>query len=153
MRRHRLSVPTRSGGGNDSPAIVCCGGRMDFHGPPLSHSWVRPGATAKKGDTTVTLPEPVRGWKVGDRVIVTATRHESRAKGPYTEKCLVTGLDGTKLTLDRPLRFDHLGEGDYRGEVADLSRNVVVESADPAGLRGHTMYHRHSAGSCTRSGR
>src|SRR5207302_1490258 len=26
-------------------------------------------------------------------------------------------------------------------------RNVVVESADPKGERGHTMYHKHSAGS------
>ena len=34
----------------------------------------------------------------------------------------------------------------YRGEVALLSRNVVVESADPDGVRGHTMYHRNSAG-------
>src|SRR5262249_10239199 len=31
-------------------------------------------------------------------------------------------------------------------EVANLSRNVVVESADPKGERGHTMYHRGSAG-------
>src|SRR5207302_173246 len=38
--------------------------------------------------------------------------------------------------------------GEYRGEVANLSRNVVVESAD-LGHRGHTMYHRHSAGSIT----
>ncbi len=51
------------------------------------------------------------------------------------------------MTLDRPLDHDHLGTGDYRGEIADLSRNVVVESADPAGVRGHTMYHRRSAGS------
>src|SRR5262249_41641382 len=36
--------------------------------------------------------------------------------------------------------------GEYRGEVANLSRNVVVESADPDKGRGHTMYHRHSAG-------
>ena len=50
------------------------------------------------------------------------------------------------LTLDRPLAYEHLGSGDYRGEVANLSRNVVVESADPAGVRGHTMYHRNSAG-------
>jgi hypothetical protein len=41
----------------------------------------------------------------------------------------------------------HLGEGDYRAEVANLSRNVVVESADPEGVRGHTMYHKGSAGS------
>jgi len=35
----------------------------------------------------------------------------------------------------------------YRCEVANLSRNVIVESADPDGVRGHTMHHRHSAGS------
>ncbi len=31
--------------------------------------------------------------------------------------------------------------------MANLTRNVVVESADPDGVRGHTMYHRGSAGS------
>ena len=56
-------------------------------------------------------------------------------------------MDGTAIALDRPLDFEHLGDGDYRGEVANLSRNVVVESADPAAARGHTMYHRGSAGS------
>src|SRR5262249_51687074 len=29
------------------PAIVCCGGRMDFHGAPMSRTWVKLGATAK----------------------------------------------------------------------------------------------------------
>ena len=45
----------------------------------------------------------------------------------------------SSATIPRP--------GRYRGEVALLSRNVVVESADPDGIRGHTMYHRDSAGS------
>ena len=40
-----------------------------------------------------------------------------------------------------------MGTGLYRGEVANLSRNVIVESADPRGERGHTMYHHGSAGS------
>ena len=31
--------------------------------------------------------------------------------------------------------------------MANLSRNVIVESADPTGVRGHTMYHRGSSGS------
>src|SRR4029077_12885950 len=39
------------------PAIICCGGRMNFHGAPLSHSWVKLGASAAKGSTTVTLAE------------------------------------------------------------------------------------------------
>ena len=41
---------------------------------------------------------------------------------------------------------DHKGTGDYRAAVANLSRNVIVESAEPDGLRGHTMYHHGSAG-------
>jgi hypothetical protein len=56
------------------PAIVCCGGAMDFHGQPLNRSWVKLGSSAKAGDNWVTLAEPNTGWKVGDRIIVTATQ-------------------------------------------------------------------------------
>ncbi|HLW64612.1 MAG TPA: G8 domain-containing protein [Gemmataceae bacterium] len=132
------------------PAIICCGGRMDFHGAPMNRTWVKLGETAKPNDTTITLAENVTGWKTGDHVIVTATTtHEDngKAKPPYTEERIIQAIEGTKITLDRPLAFEHLGSGDYRGEVANLSRNVIVESADPAGERGHTMYHRNSAGS------
>jgi G8 domain len=129
------------------PAIVCCGGRMDFHGAPLSHAWVKLGADVKSGDATVTLAEPVTGWRIGDKVIVTGTKdpdeHNDRY---YTEEATIKAVDGPKVTLDAALRHDHSGTGEYRGEVANLSRNVVVESADPA-VRGHTMYHRKSAGS------
>jgi hypothetical protein len=137
------------------PAIVCCGGRMDFHGAPLSHTWVKLGAGANAGDSTVSLAEAVKGWRVGDRLILTATTRQNKVKktfrpsvrdAPQTEERLVKAIDGTKITLDKPLNFDHLGTGDYRGEVANLSRNVVVESADPEKARGHTMYHKHSAG-------
>ena len=128
------------------PAIVCCGGRMDFHGAPLSRTWVKLGDTFKVGDSAVTLAEPVSGWCVGDRVLVTATQRSYRKKGSFTETRTIQAIDGVRLTLDRPLEHEHLGRGDYRGEVANLSRNVVVESADPRGERGHTMYHRHSAG-------
>jgi hypothetical protein len=148
------------------PAIVCCGGRMDFHGQPLSRTWVKLGSSAKIGDSAVTLVEEVKGWKVGDRVIVTGTQVHGNAKTEsYTEERHITALESTKLTLDKALTMAHLGEGEYRAEVANLSRNVVVESATPAdavaradstrgaasapdsGVRGHTMYHKHSAGS------
>ena len=138
------------------PAIVCCGGRMDFHGAPLSRTWVKLGATARAGTAEVTLAEPVTGWRAGDRVIVTATVRQNKVKktfrpsvrdDPATEERVVRAVDGAKLTLDQPLAKDHQGDGAYRGEVADLSRNVVVESAAPDGVRGHTMYHRNSAGS------
>ncbi|MFO1045966.1 MAG: G8 domain-containing protein [Planctomycetaceae bacterium] len=133
------------------PAIVCCGGRMDFHGAPLRRAWVKLGSTARKKDANVTLSEPVTGWRVGDRVIITAT-HLGRDIGQgtdrlQTEERLITAINGNQLTLDEPLVNEHLGEGEFRGEVANLSRNVIVESAEPNGERGHTMYHRGSAGS------
>jgi len=130
------------------PAIVCCGGRMELHGAPLSRTWVKLGAGAKIGDAKVTLAEAVTGWKVGDRVIVTGTSAHGPAKEESTtEERLIQAIDGATLTLDAPLKCAHLGDGAYRGEVANLSRNVVIESADPKGVRGHTMYHKHSQGS------
>jgi hypothetical protein len=139
------------------PAIVCCGGQMDFHGAPLSRTWVKLGAPAKAGDTTVMLEEDVVGWRVGDRLVLTATTRQNKVKKTFTfpslrghsqtEERTVKAIDGKRITLDRPLDFDHVCDGVYRGDVANLSRNVVVESADPKTAPGHTMYHRHSAGS------
>jgi hypothetical protein len=128
------------------PAVVCCGGRMDFHGAPMSRTWVKLGDTARARDNAVLLDEPVTGWRVGDRVVITATQHSNRKQGSFTETRSIKTIDGKRLTLNRPLEREHLGSGDYRGEVANLSRNVIVESADPKGERGHTMYHRRSAG-------
>src|SRR5262245_308933 len=137
------------------PAIVCCSGRMDFHGAALSRTWVKLGEPAKKGDRSVTLAEAVTGWRPGDRVLFTATTRQNKIKKTFqpstkdstqTEERLIQSLSGNKLLLDKPLTFDHVAQGDYRGEVANLSRNVIVESAVPQKERGHTMYHRGSAG-------
>jgi hypothetical protein len=121
---------------------------------PLTRTWVKLGATARKGDGVLTLSEPVTGWKVGDRIIVTMTGIAPTSgyphpgpdpKGTTTEERTIRAIDGSKLTLSAPLDFEHLGSDLYRGEVANLSRTVIVESADPQ-VRGHTMYHRASAG-------
>jgi hypothetical protein len=136
----------------DAPALVCCSARMELHGSPLSRTWVKLGANVEKGDSTVTLSESVTGWKVGDEVIVTGSLR-SRGGGSYrgseslsTEERRITKIDGDVLHLDRPLNRVHFGEGEFRSEVANLSRNVVIESADPKGVRGHTLYHAFSQG-------
>jgi hypothetical protein len=130
---------------------------MDFHGAPLAHTWTKLGEPAQTGDATITTLESVSDWRVGDRIIVTATTRQNKIKKTFeltlrggavhTEERLITAVSGNKLTLDKPLVFDHTAEGDYRADVANLSRNVVVESADPATARGHTMYHHGSSGS------
>ncbi|MDB5390226.1 MAG: hypothetical protein JWM11_5872, partial [Planctomycetaceae bacterium] len=56
------------------PAIVCCAGRMDFHGAPLNRAWLKLGATSKIGEKSVTVEEAVTGWRLGDQIIITATK-------------------------------------------------------------------------------
>lgn len=138
------------------PAIVCCAGRMDFHGAPMSRTWVKLGATAAAGESRLTLGDPVTGWREGDRLLITATKGTRDTFGTrrrpngdqevFSEVRTLRSIEGKQVMLDAPLEHEHLGEGEFRGEVANLSRNVIVESADPAGHRGHTMYHVNSAG-------
>jgi G8 domain len=141
------------------PAIIACGGRWDVHGAPMPRTWLKLAAPAKVGDATVTVAQPATGWRTGDHLIITTgeapavesgvsfqKRPIGRQKPVGTEERVITAIEGAVLTLDRPLTQTHPAEEMMRCEVANLSRNVVIESADPAGARGHTMYHRDSAG-------
>src|ERR1051325_1556538 len=122
----------------------------------MNRTWVKLAAPAKRGDNRVVLLEPVTGWRVGDRVIVTASKlHEvtstyrqgaKKHQPVQTEERLIVAQEGTTITLDQPLEYEHFGAGEMRSEVANLSRNVVIESADPGGVRGHTMFHRARRG-------
>lgn len=136
----------------DGPAIVCCDGRMDFHGAAMNRTWLHLGKNAGPSDKSVVLPEAVTGWRVGDEVLLTGAKRSyasARRTDPdasSSETRRITKIDDRTLHLDAPLTHEHLGEGEFRCEIANLSRNVIIESADPKGGRGHTMYHRHCAG-------
>lgn len=148
------------------PAIVCCGGEMQIHGAPLKHTWTKLKRGVEVGATSVALAESVEDWQAGDQVVLTSTRMQrdrgGRGEGEgsgfadrsQTEVRKVTRVQGGRgftggfeLGLDKPLLFAHFADEEFQGEVANLTRNVVIESADPDGVRGHTMYHKHSAGS------
>src|ERR1051325_3430082 len=142
---------------NTLPALMNCGGRMDIHGAPMNRTWIKLGATAKAGDSKIQLNEGVTGWKIGDRIIITVSRESEDGGSSYrqsvrkprhveTEERFITAIEGATLTLDKPLAYEHFGTGIERSEVANLSRNVVIESAQPDGVRGHTMYHHDSNG-------
>jgi hypothetical protein len=150
------------------PAIVCCGGRMELHGEPMRLTWVKLKKEAAVGANSLSLVEPVSDWKAGDHLVITRTQRPGRGGGrggdgrdgggeessdQNEERKLVSagGRDftgGYSLRLDAPLEFSHYADESegFQGEVVNLTRNVIVESADPAGVRGHTMFHRDSAG-------
>ncbi|WP_367873104.1 G8 domain-containing protein [Luteolibacter sp. Populi] len=149
------------------PAIVCVAGQMDLHGAPLTRSWVKLSDAAAPGENQLYLADAVDGWRAGDRVVITATNRQRPFAGnstdhvterPASEEALIAAFEpetmaprGEKkrilLNLDRRLTLPHAANNGYAAEVANLSRNVVIESATPDGVRGHTMYHRYSSGS------
>ena len=152
IRLHHLEGMSKE----DAPAVACCSARMELHGNPMARTWVKLAADAAPGARRITVAEPLDGWRVGDEVIVTASERQDEMgtfreggrnhKEPRTEEARIASIDGTAVTLDRALEFAHAGAGEFRCEMANLSRNVIVESADPDGVRGHTVFHRFSRG-------
>src|SRR5262249_490322 len=86
-------------------------------------------------------------------IIVTASKKSSHS-GSYrdggeklgTESRRIAKIGGQTIHLDQPLATEHYGSGEFRSEVANLSHNVIVASADPEGVRGHAVYHAYSQG-------
>jgi hypothetical protein len=92
----------------------------------------------KKGDTTLVLAKLPTNWNVGDQLLLPGT------SGDYNQDEIVTlrAMSGSLVTVT-PLVCDHLvpaaGLSTY---VADMTRNVEIESANPSDIagRGHTMF-------------
>ncbi|MFT5497237.1 MAG: hypothetical protein ACI9TH_002643 [Kiritimatiellia bacterium] len=137
--------------GNDpaaSPSIIARpGGRLELHGASMPRTWIKLDANSEPGTRVLHLRDAPEGWSAGDEVVVTGGLRKSRADYESSEVRNIVSIDGIRLTLDRPLENPHAGEGRFHSEVANLSRNVIIESADPDGVRGHTMFHKYSKGS------
>lgn len=140
-----------------APGLLNYGGRMEIHGSPINHTWVKLAKSAMRGDNTIELSESV-DWQVGDHIIITRSNEpggNSVSLGTFrtngmqeTEERYISAISGNRITLNTSLNEDHpRWKNKFAGEVANLSRNVVISSKDPEGVRGHTMYHHGSLGS------
>jgi uncharacterized repeat protein (TIGR01451 family) len=133
-------------------------GKVTIYGAAMNQTFVELAAEPVAGATTLVLSQPVTGWRVGDRLELPDTRMlyseiapDDPTLGTYvSQRELVTlasiSSDGLTLTLSQPLVFDHLGARDGDGvlnflpHVANLTRNVVLRSANARGVRGHTLF-------------
>ncbi|MEE8599982.1 cell wall-binding repeat-containing protein [Euzebya tangerina] len=138
-------------GAGEGP-IAVQGGTLDIHGQSPTHTWTRLAATAGAGTTQIQLEE-APGWSVGDRIVIAATSLNFEE----AEERIVTAIDGTTVTLDRPLEHIHWGQAEQVGgetveqfaEVGSLSRNIVVTSTPEAREQqrgGHVQIFHGSVG-------
>ena len=118
-------------------------------------SWSQLESTAEAGSNQLVLQEAT-GWEVGDVIAIASTDSYDQSE-EFT--ILAISEDGTTITLDGDLEYDHRGEtttydngltgDDYmeweaeiRAEVALLSRNVTIQGDEDSvddGYGGHTM--------------
>jgi len=131
-------------------------GNVTIYGAAMNQTFAALAAEPRAGALTLTLAQPVSGWRVGDRLELPDTRMlyseiapgTSNAYASQRELITLAGIsaDGRTLTLSQPLQFDHLGARDGDGvltflpDVADLTRNVVFRSANINGVRGQTLF-------------
>ena len=131
---------------------------MDFHGAPLNHAWVKLGKDAAAHDQEISLDEAVTGWRVGDQIIVTATKYDdgesgTRRPGQSASKSVHRGAARSKSIAGA--RFD----GRSAAGICPCGKRRISRRGGqsepqcrrrigrPGGERGHTMYHRFSSGS------
>ena len=106
---------------------------MDFHGAAMNRTWVKLGATAKKGEAAVTCAEAVEGWRPGDRVIITSTQTGDEVVGSRPRSRLHRGT----------VHSFHRRDGHHPGSAAGLrargDRRLPRRGRQPEPQRGRRI--------------
>jgi hypothetical protein len=98
-------------------------GHLEIHGAPLENTFTKLVKPAENGTTILIVANNV-SWNTGDHIVITSTS----LNATETEENTVALISGNQITLTQPLQNPHDGIAPAQGEVADLTRNVVVTS-------------------------
>jgi hypothetical protein len=94
------------------------------------------------GDTAIELPSEPTNWSAGDRVVLPGTGYYTSTDLSHEdEERTVASVDGTTVTFDTPLDYDHAPpKAGLDAYALNLSRNVVFASENTdEHRRGHVM--------------
>lgn len=120
--------------------LVAMGATIDMCGSANKDSWLWT-AACRKGDTSITLLSTPNDWNVGDQLVVPGTF----LSPAQDEVVTIAAVNGAVITLTSPLAYDHIPVPGPQGQVnslpiGNLSRRIVIQSANPNGTRGHCMF-------------
>ena len=137
--------------------LLSLSGTVSIAGHEISESFIRTSSEPQAGTSTISLQQSAStaGWQVGDVIVIPTSRQcpvASETCTSQTEDRTITAIssDGQTLTLDQPLTFDHpgarsvTGSLDYTPHVINTSRNVILRSENPNGIRGHMLFNGRS---------
>lgn len=130
-------------------------GTVRIHGRAKPVTWVRLSEEVSAGETDISIADGAcpTGWQAGDRLILPESRHH-RTEWPtlfgddgwaHLEELTYTSCTGGVLTVSAPA-YDHPGARNIDGtlvrypHISNQTRNVILKSTNPSGVRGHTLY-------------
>ncbi len=135
-------------------------GEVNMHGKEMSPTWIKLAQEPRAGQNTLVLESSPAGWSVGDKLVLPDTRQtpivrkwQIEAVTPIDlqlEELVIADISGNTITLTQPMAYDHLGGRDTDGNmigmphIGNLTRNIVVRSENPDGVRGHGMFTERS---------
>ncbi|KOO25907.1 communication mutant protein, partial [Chrysochromulina tobinii] len=114
--------------------VVSSTGSLDLHGQRFYRTWTRLAAPVSPGDTTVYLQRAVN-WEPGQQVLLTTTALKDARDYHRNEVLVLSRLlsppagVGAALQLTSAARYAHGANGAWQGEVALLSRRIVVQGS------------------------
>jgi hypothetical protein len=131
---------------------------FDLAGGLISHGIVEMVATQRTSHRSAATPlsrgiaqfefaETLKGWQVGDQVLVPGTDVYNDEDELRTISNI--GMDGRTIQFDQPLRFDHFAPWGNAIPIGNLTRSIEVSSLEPgsAAGRGHIMVMHVQTGS------
>lgn len=147
------STSENTSGGGYRGLIVNPEGQLILFGLESRKGFVRLDRTVGPGATQLVLSDSVQEkWSVGDRIVLAPTYLYSNQAEAFS----VVAISGDTVTLDSAVKFGHHGETktydtqfgrrtlDERAEVANLTRNILIEAEGNVDdeLGGHVMVHQ-----------
>ena len=141
-----------------SRGLVDLSGHLSIYGAETT-SFVDLAQYPRPGDTVLQLAEVPTNWQVGGHLVLPGTNPGPRSKfepaANQDEELTITAIQGTRVTVDHALLYNHDLPDNVPLPVAYLDRNVVLTSentTDPA-RRGHVMVMGMAMGMDRRSSR
>jgi len=130
-------------------------GQISLYGAPIDATWNRLAAEPRAGDTSLLVSGDISEWKAGDTIVLPDSRQvpandrdrfaDNQISGQW-EEITIERIEGGRIYLTEPLRYDHLGARGVDGQlellphVALLDRNLIIRSENPNGTRGHVLF-------------
>ena len=135
--------------------VLVIDGTVRMHGRRLGETFIRTATEPQRSLQAVMLASSAlaAGWRVSDVIVVPSSAQCAVASNngcpDQSEDRAIAGIssDGLTLTLNGPLQFDHpgarslTGSLDFTPHIVHKTRNVVIRSENPNGLRGHVLLH------------